>query len=248
VIADARGASKPPPVDAAQTHSGADAINCASRAADAVRCATPASASRSLLPDPPMNAVSRLEFSSPSAGYDQPLEMWIDCHKRIARMNALLQRLVDHLKHHAVDKHAGVTATSIRRYFDEAAPRHHEDEEVDLFPRLLERLRAQGNAEATQAITQAIDTLLADHAEMHDLYQVVRAQLQQVEAGRDPHFDDTQIMLFVTRYRAHIEVEESVIAPALKRALKAKDLKDIGRAMAARRGVDWDAIVASTKK
>ena len=82
-----------------------------------------------------MNAVSRLDFSSPSAGYDQPLEMWIDCHKRIARMNSLLQRLVDHLKHHAVDKHAGVTATSIRRYFDEAAPRHHDDEEVDLFPR-----------------------------------------------------------------------------------------------------------------
>jgi pyridoxamine 5'-phosphate oxidase len=248
VIADARGAFLLPPVDSAQTHPGADAINCASRAAAAVRGATPASASRFLQQVPPMNAVSRIEFSSPTAGYDQPLEMWIDCHKRIARMNALLQRLVDHLKHHAVDKHAGVTATSIRRYFDEAAPRHHDDEEVDLFPRLLERLRAQGNPEATQAITQAIDSLLADHAEMHDLYQVVRAQLQQVEAGQDPHFDDTQIMLFVTRYRAHIEVEDNVIAPALKRALKTKDLKEISRAMAARRGVDWDAIVASTKK
>ena len=55
-------------------------------------------------------------------------------------------------------------------------------------------------------------------------------------------------MLFVTRYRAHIEIEDTVIAPALKRALRAKDLKEIGRAMAARRGVDWDAIVASTKK
>ena len=38
------------------------------------------------------------------------------------------------------DAEAAESATSIRRYFNEAAPRHHEDEEIDLFPRLPQRL------------------------------------------------------------------------------------------------------------
>lgn len=198
-----------------------------------------------------MNAASKIEFNTPTAGFDQPIEMWLGCHRRIERMNALLQRLVDHLKNQAVDRHAGVTAESIRRYFDEAGPRHHEDEEVDLFPRLMDRLSAQdaaGGAPGAERIAAAIATLRADHADMAQLWQALREQLLQVEAGKDPHFDDAQLMLFVTRYRAHIEIEDSVLAPAFKRAFKAKDLREIGRAMAARRGVDWDAIVAATKR
>ena len=51
------------------------------------------------------------------------------------RFAALLGRLAEHLGTHGANEDAQVTATSIRRYFNEAAPRHHEDEEVDLFPR-----------------------------------------------------------------------------------------------------------------
>jgi pyridoxamine 5'-phosphate oxidase len=194
-----------------------------------------------------MNAFSRIGFNPPTAGYDRPLQMWLDCHQRIARMNALLQRLVDHLKHHPIGKDAKVTAASIRRYFDEAAPRHHDDEEVDLFPRLLEKLRAQADP-AAGPIAATIESLLADHREMHDLYQTLRAQLQRIEAGNDPHFDEVQIMLFVSKYRAHIEIEDGVLAPALKRVLRARDLKEIGRAMAARRGIDWDSVAARSRK
>jgi pyridoxamine 5'-phosphate oxidase len=195
-----------------------------------------------------MNAVSKIEFSTPNAGFDQPIEMWLGCHQRIARMNSLLQRLVDHLKHHPVDKNAGVTAASIRRYFEEAAPRHHEDEEIDLFPRLLDKLRAQGGGPAAETVAKTIESLLADHEEMARLWQAMRAQLLQVEAGVDPKFDDAQVMLFVSRYRAHIEVEDGTLAPAFKRVFRTKDLREIGRAMAQRRGVDWDEIVARTKK
>jgi len=194
-----------------------------------------------------MNAVSRIGFRSAAAGYDQPLDMWLDCHRRIARMNALLQRLVDHLKHHPVDKDARVTAASIRRYFDEAAPRHHDDEEVDLFPRLLDKLRAHDDP-AAESIAATIDSLLADHAEMHDLYRTLRAQLQRIEAGEVPQFDEVQLMLFVSKYRAHIEVEDGVLAPALRRTFKARDLKAVGRAMAARRGIDWNEVVERTRR
>lgn len=187
-------------------------------------------------------AASFIDFRTPAAGFDQPLAMWHACHERVARMNNMLQRLVDYLKTHAVDKDAQVTASSVRRYFEEAAPRHHEDEEIDLFPRLLEKLRQHSSGPAAEHIGAAIQSLLSDHEEMHALWQTLRAQLQQVEAGEKPAFDDAQVMLFVTRYRAHIEIEETEIGPALKRLLTDDDLRQIGQGMARRRGVNWDEI------
>lgn len=187
-----------------------------------------------------MNADSRTEVRPASIGYDRPIELWLACHHRIARMNSLLQRLVDHLKYHPVDAHAGVTATSIVHYFDEALPRHHEDEEIDLFPRLMERLATQSRGPAAETISVTIASLLADHEEMDALWQAMRAQLVEVQAGRNPNFDDAQVLLFVTRFRAHLEVEDGTLAPAFKRMFRTKDLREIGRAMARRRGADWD--------
>jgi pyridoxamine 5'-phosphate oxidase len=187
-----------------------------------------------------MKASPSIDFNPAAAGYDRPIELWLACHHRIARMNSLLQRLVEHLKQHPVDEHAGVTAASIVRYFDEALPRHHEDEEIDLFPRLLDKLRAQSSGPAAETVGATVASLLADHEEMAALWQSMRTQLQAVAAGRDPLFDDAQVLLFVTRFRAHLEVEDGTLAPVFKRMFRAKDLREIGRTMARRRGVDWN--------
>lgn len=195
-----------------------------------------------------MAATSFIDFRTPAAGFDQPLEMWHACHERVARMNNMMERLVEHLKKNGVDKNARVTAASVRRYFDEAAPRHHEDEEIDLFPRLMAKLNAQSAGPAAEHIGAAIQALLADHREMDQLWTSLRAQLLKVEAGEKPVFDDAQVTLFITRYRAHIEIEEDEIAPALRRMLRAKDLREIGMAMAARRGVNWDEISAASER
>jgi hemerythrin-like domain-containing protein len=193
-----------------------------------------------------MSAVSCIDFRTPANGFEQPIEMWLATHTRIARMNSMLQRLVDFLRKNPVDVNAGVTAASLRRYFDEAVQRHHEDEEIDLFPRLLDRLNQKSSGPAAEHVGAAIQALLSDHDEMDDLWATLRAQLLLIEAGKDPGFDDTQVMLFVTRYRAHMEIEDNEIAPALKRMLDARDLQEIGQAMAARRGVDWEDFAAAS--
>lgn len=190
-----------------------------------------------------MGAFSIIDFRTPAAGFDQPLALWQACHERVARMNNMLERLIEHLQKNPVDKAAGITAASVRQYFDEAAPRHHEDEEIDLFPRLLAKLHRHDGPAAAR-IEAAVQTLLADHAEMHALWGSIREQLLRIEAGQTPQFDEAQVALFITRYRAHIDIEDNQIAPALRRLLKPKDLQEIGRAMAARRGVDWDELAA----
>jgi hemerythrin-like domain-containing protein len=192
-----------------------------------------------------MNAVSTIDFRSPAAGFDQPLDMWHACHERVARMTNLLERLLDHLGTHPIDNDAQVTATTVRRYFDEAAPRHHDDEEVDLFPQVLHRLEAAGDTARAARIGIIIETLQNDHADMDVLWSSLRLQLARVEDGQAPSFDPAEVAQFVDRYRAHIDIEESEIGPAARAVLTPEDLQAIGRSMAERRGVDWDEIAGS---
>mgnify|MGYP001765205654 CR=1 FL=1 len=64
--------------------------------------------------------MASIDFRTPGAGFDQPLDLWQACHERVLRMCTLLQRLQEHLRTRDVDGDAKVTAVSVLRYFDEA--------------------------------------------------------------------------------------------------------------------------------
>lgn len=185
-----------------------------------------------------------IDFRTPAAGFDQPLELWLACHDRVRRMASLLERLHEHMREKGADDAAQVTATSIRRYFDEAAPRHHEDEEVDLFP-LLRRLLPQKAPADEAAVIGALDRLQAEHVELGKLWQQVRAVLLAIEAGRPVALDADLVQRFASGYRRHCEVEDTVVADALKRCLGGIDLDALGQSMAERRGVDWTHLHSS---
>lgn len=80
-------------------------------------------------------------FNAPSVGFEQPFAMLEACHERVQRTLALLQRLRAHVLEHGADVPAQQAARDVLRYFDIAAPLHHEDEELHVFPLLL----AQGS-------------------------------------------------------------------------------------------------------
>jgi hemerythrin-like domain-containing protein len=181
-----------------------------------------------------------IEFRSPEGGFDEPLELWLACHERVLRFCNLLERLRLHVTQHGADAEARQTATSIRRYFNEAAPRHHADEEVDLFPRLL-RWLDEGPATASPVdVAQthaAIDALMAEHRSNEVLWSSLDGALAQIERGTAAQLNAGEIEAFGRTYRRHIEVEEGVVMPAMKRAFSAADWKAVGSAMAQRRGV-----------
>ncbi len=190
--------------------------------------------------------MATIDFRTPAAGFDQPLELWLACHERVQRMTKLLTRLAPHLAQHGAEATARETATSIRRYFDQSAPHHHDDEEVDLFPLLRQRVAARGDDALLARLDAAVRTLEREHVELGEQWRELRAVLLQVEAGAAAiRLDDEAVRRFVDGYRAHIELEEGVIAPALRAALTEDDLQAIGRAMAARRGADWNTLVGS---
>lgn len=183
---------------------------------------------------------SIIDFRTPAAGFDQPIEMWLACHERVSRMLGLLERLRDHLAAGERGESAGITATSILRYFDEAAPRHHEDEDADLFPRLL----AHAKGEEFDRLERLCNELRAEHAATDAAWAELRPALEAIAAGTPVPLDEALVERFVARYRAHVEREEDVLTPLFRRVFDAGELDEIGRAMAARRGVDWDTLVA----
>jgi hemerythrin-like domain-containing protein len=183
---------------------------------------------------------SPIDFRTPGAGFDEPVEMWLACHERVRRFALLMGRLAEHLRKNGHNEEAQVTAASIRRYFNEAAPRHHEDEEVDMFPRLRERLAADANA----TVSGVVDQVEADHLQMAGLWKRLDATLAEIQRGKPTELDPALIERFATLYHHHIDAEERVLLPAMKRAFSKRDWQAIGRAMAERRGLDGDELAA----
>jgi hemerythrin-like domain-containing protein len=188
-----------------------------------------------------------IDFHTPAAGFDQPLELWLACHDRVRRMTGLLERLREHVANTGADDAARVTATTIRRYFDEAAPRHHEDEEVDLFP-LLRRLLPDKAPERLQEVEQALGRLEADHVNLGRVWMQLRPALEAIERGEPAQLDADAVRTFADGYRGHCEVEDTIVADALRLCLGGADLDALGQAMAERRGVDWTHLHSSRSR
>lgn len=188
--------------------------------------------------------LSIIDFRMPAAGFDQPLELWLACHDRVRRMTGLLERLREHVAHIGADDAARVTATTIRRYFVEAAPRHHQDEEVDLFPLLRRRLPEKAPGRAAQ-VNATIERLEADHVALGKVWDRLLPVLEAIERGEAAALNADDVRVFADGYRGHCEVEDTVVADALRLCLADADLDALGQAMAERRGVDWTHLHSS---
>lgn len=162
--------------------------------------------------------------SAPAVGFDQPYEMLEACHERVERSLSLLLRLGAHLQARGeVDQQARDAASDVLRYFDIAAPHHHEDEERHVLP----LLRQIGRGELA-------DRIAADHVQMHAAYLALRPGLEALlDQGLMP--DSGAWSAFAALYRAHIALEEVEAYPVTRQLCKPEVLATVGAEMAARR-------------
>jgi len=179
---------------------------------------------------PPVRLASLTAASA--AGFEQPFEMLQACHERVQRMLALLARLRQHLRGHGADAQARQAARDVMRYFDQAAPEHHRDEELHVFPPLL----AQRDP-ATQAV---VERLRQDHLEMEMRWVAARMLLAAIAAGelsQPTPPDEAALDAFAELYAGHIEAEEDVAYPAAVALLDSEALEAMSRDMMRRRGL-----------
>ncbi|MCY7312501.1 MAG: hemerythrin domain-containing protein [Pseudoxanthomonas sp.] len=176
--------------------------------------------------------------ASPTASFEQPFEMLAACHERVIRMLALLARLREHLRQHGglpqadPARQARQAAQDVMRYFDQAAPQHHRDEEMHVFPALI----SQGDPATLALVTR----LQQDHLQMESRWVPARnvlaavAQGQLTLLGQD---DEAALDAFASPYAGHIEAEESIAYPAARALLDTGALAMMGREMMHRRGL-----------
>lgn len=156
---------------------------------------------------------------------DDPIELLVACHDKVRRFAGLTLRLRDHLATKGPDQQAQEAAQAILRYFNIAAPLHHNDEEVDLFPALRQL--------ATAELDRHMAELEAEHSELASLWQSLDAWLTATAAGQ-PYPAPDGVDAFAQRYEAHAQREEDTVYPFASR-LTAEQIGRISAAMVARR-------------
>lgn len=95
------------------------------------------------------------------------LGLLLECHERIRRFTAMAQRLC--AAHGAPEEQIQDAAGRVYHYFRYALPKHEQDEELSLKPRLL------ASPQGAQ-VAALLDTMVAEHAQSHALLDALLPQ------------------------------------------------------------------------
>jgi hemerythrin-like domain-containing protein len=173
----------------------------------------------------------------PDCGFDDPLGLMSDCHRRIERFMAILETLAVRASTQTLGRDEKEAVSVVLRYFREAAPKHTQDEELSLFP----RMRAHPE-QAVRGILRRVEELERQHADAVVWHQEVETLGQRWIAQGILSEDDLErlrdLLAILRRlYQEHIHVEDAQVFPAARAILSRQELQEIGREMAARRGI-----------
>ncbi|WP_311223000.1 MULTISPECIES: hemerythrin domain-containing protein [unclassified Acidovorax] len=176
---------------------------------------------------------------SPGVGFEQPFEMLEACHERVQRSLDLLARLCAHVRSQGADDSAREAARDVLRYFDIAAPLHHEDEELHVFPPLLAHAAAHRDDAAAVSLAAQVAQLQRDHTTMAAAWAQARVPLAALAAGEMAGFEPSHEAAFdryIALHADHICHEEGAVYPAAQAVLAQSTVQSMGHEMARRRG------------
>ena len=173
--------------------------------------------------------------SAPAAGFEEPFEMLATCHERVERMLNLQVKLQQHLMDKGCDAPARQAARDVMRYFDLAAPLHHQDEELHVFPALL-----NGPDTALHAL---VARLIQNHRDMEVAWAQARRVLLAIADSLESSWtpltleQTAALTAFAALYRQHLDDEDSVAYPAAQAVLSPDAVLAMSEDMMQRRGV-----------
>lgn len=168
----------------------------------------------------------------PDAGYDKPIGMLRDCHRRIRHFAGILQQVAKAARGYLLSKEQQDAVLTALRYFRTAGQIHSQDEENSLFPRLLQRASAEVGA--------TVARLTLEHREAERLQRRIEELYQNwmSEFGLSSGEEEEAIYAtdaLVSFYQRHIEMEEGVVFSAAETLLDAMEQASVGEEFAARR-------------
>ena len=169
----------------------------------------------------------------PESGFDNPLGLLSDCHRRIERFLDVLVRLCAKGEGAFMRPPEVIAMEKALQYFRESAPKHTADEEESLFPRLRKASGGQAALKCLERLESDHETARRDHRTVDMLGRrwIERGGLLDVEL-----LEMKQVLQRLSHlYARHIEIEDRKLFPLAAQVLPAEALAEVGREMAERR-------------
>lgn len=177
-------------------------------------------------------------------GFDQPLGLLGDCHRRIERF---LRAMVVVSRE---EKGRPLTAAGRRAlqqavaYFRTAGPLHTADEEEGLFPLLRARC-----IDDDSGIAATIDALEAEHRSNEAVHLKVDALVARWLEQDGLREEETRELIselesLERAYAGHLRIEDEELLPVAGRILAGDEVEQLGRTMAERRGLPFSGPLA----
>jgi iron-sulfur cluster repair protein YtfE (RIC family) len=159
------------------------------------------------------------------------VDLLLACHERIRTFSRLAREIAAAAA--APDAEVGEACASCERYFAEALPLHVRDEEDSLAPRLRGR-RAE--------VDRALSLMEQQHGSHAAPLEALLGALRAVRASpREPALRERLASCAAELERdfaEHLELEESVLFPAVRELLSADERRTIESELRARRAPD----------
>jgi hemerythrin-like domain-containing protein len=164
-------------------------------------------------------------------GFDDPLGMLKDCHRRIQSFLRIFCVVAERAKGRALTDEERAAVDAALNYFRSGGQRHTADEESSLFPRL--------RASCVDTPSE-LETLEADHRDAEYLHaEVERLYVQWVGMGELRAEDHKQLLAETGRlghlYAEHIEIEETIVFVHAAKVLDSQTIAAIGLEFEGRR-------------
>jgi hemerythrin-like domain-containing protein len=176
--------------------------------------------------------------AKPSPDFSNPIELLVDCHRRIERFLAVLLKVAADAKGGPMTRQQSREWEQALDYFRNAAPRHTADEEESLFP----RLRRLCQPEVGHALAEMRE-LEADHEQANEWHALVdhlggKWLSDTLLAISDFERLNQTLFNLSELYSRHIALEDNSLFPVSAAALASTETAEIGNEMAHRRGLD----------
>ncbi len=173
----------------------------------------------------------------PENDFSNPIGMLSDCHRRIERFLGVLVLVAEQAGGGALTAEQREAFETALRYFRVSGPRHTEDEESSLFP----RMRNTGTKRAEEVLAK-LDSLHADHVKAEEDHRIVEKLGQDwLSHGTLKNKDVRELSAALTRlhqlYAGHIACEDEEVFPLAAEILDKAQIREIAREMATRRGL-----------
>jgi len=170
--------------------------------------------------------------AKPDAGFDDPLGMLKDCHRRIEHFLEIVCMVAGRAEGRGLTGEETSAIQAALNYFRNGGPRHNADEEESLFP----RIRAASLANELREIR----ALEHDHRDAEQVHVRVDALYSAwISSGALTPEEHSELAAATGKLKAlyaqHIEIEEKVVFPRAAEMLNPRAIAAMGQEFKERR-------------